>query len=525
MSGPKTSTLEIERRTQQRMAHAREKAQQAAVDLQRALDALFAEERAWAEQTDALESERRAIESAFQAARLEMSVIVRHAMDGPTVSSLEISAAEAERAVGRLIAATEKRLEQPIEHVRDHRANRSLRDEALSIAQAMSDNGADELSRSIARAAEALAATTREGAAERVSTQTAAQAQAEPQAQASERASRGQSAPSAQPVEERLLVTLSRMRDFSRSPHTLERDRTLLAGLARAIASLTHENGLDAAPAETVVAQFAAVEGGIDTRIARMRDLHARIATLEATLGPAAPARPAAFADEDAAIAHFDLLKAAADAAAEKRYIRTCVDAIMRAHGYDVARSVTMARAAQGEHLLFASAGKNNGVHAFMSEQGDMMMEVVGIGSTRPGRDGFAHIEAVESADEQADLLAAQTEFCSVYAEIEAELAACGIVSAARCKAAPNVRHCKKMSLESSKAAASPAAKRSKSEEAARKNAGGSKASKGGSTGAKANTGKTAPTTKTKAAANAATRAEERRRERGRAANRTREMR
>lgn len=181
---------------------------------------------------------------------------------------------------------------------------------------------------------------------------------------------------------------------------------------------------------------------------AAMREIRAAIAAC-GTEG-VAPKCPAAFLDLDEAQAYFDRLKSAKREALEQAYIRVCIDDVMERHGYDVSRSVRMERSTRGEHLLFGSAAGQDGVHVFVSEGGDMMMEVVGVRNLEDAPDGArVDISRVEDRKDAQNLLEYQNEFCSVYGEIADELVQCGLSFAEVNRCAPGVEFSKEAHIVS----------------------------------------------------------------------------
>ena len=228
-------------------------------------------------------------------------------------------------------------------------------------------------------------------------------------------------ADSAQEVARRALALVH-------SPHTLPADRALLLNHARALAD-------DAA------AQLALLLPAMEANERAAGELAASIAAAEAALAAQGVPFPAAgpFATLEEAATHREDLREIQAQADRNTYLQGCIDAVMAAHGYDIARSVSMGRDLSGTHRLFGADGAEAGIHAFLSAQGDLMLQVAGLPE---GIEAVAEGEAValEGAEDSrvGDLVEAQRDFCAVYDEIAEDLAAYGIVNAVRYRAEPD---------------------------------------------------------------------------------------
>lgn len=215
---------------------------------------------------------------------------------------------------------------------------------------------------------------------------------------------------------------------------------------------------------EGIVRQLEILLPAMEARECHMREISASSAVLLGQLEQ--PRRdvvgnvPASFACVEDALAYQDQLAACVREQDEQRYIQACIDEVMRKHGYSISRSVVLSGVsvdASSKHWLFedsvSSSSMPDGIHAFLSSEGDLMLEVVGVDhdlsdeSDSPVEVSFAPTDSVLRQDA---LLQAQTDFCSVYAEIERDLAAYGIRSASRYRAEPSIEHCKVVSLADS---------------------------------------------------------------------------
>ena len=227
-----------------------------------------------------------------------------------------------------------------------------------------------------------------------------------------------------------------------------------LAHACTALEALERTFGEEGRPSEQSASLAGAAADALAVYTARARDgaaLLDQIAALEDTLsqlGETPPPRPP-FDDAEAACAYADNLRRRVRDADQRSYLRACIDEIMASHGYDIARSVALGPAGAGSHVLYLSqedgGASSEGIHAFTSNDGDLMLEVVGIGFDPDDIPSEVSTASAAGQARQAELLEAQTGFCAVYADIEEELAAYGITSTARHRAKPDVSHCKEL--------------------------------------------------------------------------------
>ena len=220
-------------------------------------------------------------------------------------------------------------------------------------------------------------------------------------------------------------------------PYALPADRALLLDAARDFGAAT-------AP------QIALLLPAMESNAAAMADLAALIDDAAAQLasrGLAAPAAPPAFATLEEAAHHLEALRAALDQADRDAYLQVCIDTVMARHGYDIARSVRMGRDLTGTHRLYGSAAGTEGIHAFVSDQGDLMLQVAGtprgLANVEDGDE--VSLEAAPAGLRSEALLESQSDFCAVYDEIADELAEFGIVNSVRYKAAPDAAFCREV--------------------------------------------------------------------------------
>ena len=158
---------------------------------------------------------------------------------------------------------------------------------------------------------------------------------------------------------------------------------------------------------------------------------------------------PAAFASLDDAERYLESLKTKRDTACQQEYLRSRIDEVMARHGYDIARSVTLSQQVAGKHFVFGNEEAGDGVHVFISQNGDMMMEAVGVSDPASLVEGAqVSIAKTEDADQVNYLLEFQKDFCAVYAEIADELEAYGIHMNTVHRFAPSVEYSKELQLQ-----------------------------------------------------------------------------
>ena len=204
------------------------------------------------------------------------------------------------------------------------------------------------------------------------------------------------------------------------SPHTLPSDRALLRETVRNLQPDTIAQLTLLLPAmESNAHAFGELTAAIEDATSQ---LHARGCTVAAA--------PSCATLEEAA-AYRDMLLRQLEEADRNTYLQACIDTVMARHGYTISRSVTMGRDLTGDHRLFGREGATEGLHAFLSDSGDLMLQVTGLPS---GIDSISEnaavcLEAAAPGTRTDELLANQHDFCAVYDEIAADLAAFGITN------------------------------------------------------------------------------------------------
>lgn len=412
MSGPKTSQLEIERMIRAQLEalrsdvdHGRARARRRIASLR---DELLAEAEGCAEAADAAQSVRRLAEAALAKLTEECSF--------EPATAMKDSVARAERCTARAAAiadAFENEVRPLAERIQRARA------------QADSATKSQDFAALLAQAAEE---STAEVAISTARSFMASEHCAEMGASASHPAATAEGADLVQDASRRALELIA-------SPFTLPADRTLLLETVRELGPET-------------AAQLALLLPTMETNAEAMADLTALVEDAEAELrgrGVALPAAVGAFATLEEAAARLEALRALQARADRNAYLRACIDEVMARRGYTIARSVTMGRDLAGTHRLFGRSDATEGLHAFVSDQGDLMLQVTGLpsGIEAVAEGEVVSMEPAEAGQRTDALLERQRDFCAVYDEIAEELAAFGITNAVRYRAEPDAAFCR----------------------------------------------------------------------------------
>lgn len=412
MSGPKTSQLEIERMIRAQLEalrsdvdHGRARARRRIASLR---DELLAEAEGCAEAADAAQSVRRLAEAALAKLTEECSF--------EPATAMKDSMARAERCTARAAAiadAFENEVRPLAERIQRARA------------QADSATKSQDFAALLAQAAEE---STAEVAISTARSFMASEHCAEMGASASRPAATAEGADLVQDASRRALELIA-------FPFTLPADRTLLLETVRELGPET-------------AAQLALLLPTMETNAEAMADLTALVEDAEAELrgrGVALPAAVGAFATLEEAAARLEALRALQARADRNAYLRACIDEVMARRGYTIARSVTMGRDLAGTHRLFGRSDATEGLHAFVSDQGDLMLQVTGLpsGIEAVAEGEVVSMEPAEAGQRTDALLERQRDFCAVYDEIAEELAAFGITNAVRYRAEPDAAFCR----------------------------------------------------------------------------------
>lgn len=439
MSGPKTSQLEIERMIRAQLEalrsdvdHGRARARRRIASLR---DELLAEAEGCAEAADAAQSVRRLAEAAL--AKLTGECAFKPA------TVMKDSMARAEWCTARAAAiadAFENEVRPLAERIRRARAQADSatesQDFATLLAQAAEESTA-EMAISTARSFTASEHCAKLGAA-----------------------SAAHPAPTAEAAD--LVQDASRRAlELVASPFTLPADRTLLLETVR-------EWGPETA------AQLALLLPTMETNAEAMADLADLVEDAEAELrgrGVALPAAVGAFATLEEAAARLEALRALHAQADCNAYLRACIDEVMARRGYAIARSVTMGRDLAGTHRLFGRNDATEGLHAFVSDQGDLMLQVTGLpsGIEAVAEGEVVSMEPAEAGQRTDALLDSQRDFCAIYDEIAEDLASFGITNAVRYRAEPDAAFCREVLTAKEAASRQDAEEQSRATERRRK--------------------------------------------------------
>lgn len=452
MSGPKTSQLEIERMIRAQLEALRSDVDHGRARARRRITALLAE---LLDEAEGCAEAEEAAASLRMLADAALAQLTAECAFTPATAMAE-STARAERCTARAAAiadAFEREARPLAERIQRARAQAAAatdaHDFATLLAQAAAENAeaaAVEAARSFMAdehclAPESAIAETQGGSRSAPTEKAASEGtamQLEPvggdlgRPSSATRDAGGVSAESdpVQEVSRRALALIA-------SPCTLPADRALLL-------ETTRELGTE------VATQLALLLPTMESNANAMADLIALIEDAEADLrAQNVPfvAAASAFATLEEAAGRLEALRALQLQADRNAYLRACIDAVMARHGYTIARSVTMGRDLAGTHRLFGRDSATEGLHAFVSDAGDLMLQVAGlpegIGAVE---DGEVVTMEPSPAGMRADrLLADQRDFCAVYDEIADDLAAFGITNAVRYKAAPSTAFCREV--------------------------------------------------------------------------------
>ncbi len=455
MSGPKTSDLSVEREMQARLQRARDRVTAAETNALIEIESLETEIRAYAKSRERLGDASQALERIASEA-IEAVHAAANFDIGSDPYAAESRASRMASELDSIVTRAHRQMAPFVERIQRSKASEADSESATSFARFMKQEGACE---DVAAALDALTAAAVRNAD---AASTGAIPRNASDAHCAPHASRTRPNPPASTDEVATLMgILEEARSIIMRAETLESDRAALSSVAREASKAAKDAAargatLSSAEVTGLIAQARIIQSRMATQEQPLSRAFARIRALEAQLGSNAAARRPAFKDADAVYARLDALEAAVHARDEQRYIRACIDEVMREHGYDVVRSVDFSGNANGEHLVFAGASPDSdgteatGIHAFFTPAGDMMLEVVGL---RGESSGLEHdrMGAAENAAETQNLLAAQARFCAVYAEIADDLAKRGIVNKVVHRAAPDARHCKAVTFASGK--------------------------------------------------------------------------
>lgn len=409
MSGPKTSQLEIERMIRAQLEalrsdvdHGRTRARRRIMAL---LDELLDEAEGCAEAEEAAASLRQLADAALAQLTAECAF-------APATAMAE-STARAERCTTRAAAiadAFEREARPLAERIRRARTQATAASDARDFAALLAEAAKESATTAAVKATRSF--------------------MADEHCKIADDSDASIAHDQAQEVSRRALALIA-------SPCTLPADRVLLL-------ETTRELGPEAA------AQLALLLPTMESNAAAMADLVALIEDAEADLGAQGipfAAAPGTFATLEEAAERLEALRALQIQADRNAYLKACIDTVMARHGYTIARSVTMGRDLMGTHRLFGREDATEGLHAFVSDAGELMLQVAGLPEgIEAVEDGeIVTMEPAPAGTRTERLLADQHDFCAVYDEIADDLAVFGITNTVRYKAAPDAVFCREM--------------------------------------------------------------------------------
>lgn len=133
----------------------------------------------------------------------------------------------------------------------------------------------------------------------------------------------------------------------------------------------------------------------------------------------------------------------------QQEYLRHGSDEVMSRHGYDIARSGDAGSSGSGDISVICNEIANEGIQVFVGEDGDMMMEAVGVSNLASIDEGDqVSVAKTEDVDHANHLFEFQEGFCAVYAEIADELEAYGIRMNTIHRFAPSVEYSRELQLQ-----------------------------------------------------------------------------
>lgn len=431
MSGPKTSQLEIERRIQAQLAtlrsdvnNARSKARARILARRDALLAAFGDDPSLKDAAESVRTlaaaalARLDAECAFEPCAVMEDSVASAAQCGRSAASVADAfendtapfAARAERARARVTSLADQADFLALLAEAAEREEMVAEDEAAIAQEAAGTSDDGTVVASDAKNASSNGAT----------------------AGSSPAAASRDDETDAQIVVQRALALLQ-------SPHTLPSDRALLRETVRNLQPDT-------------MTQLALLLPAMESNTRASEALSAAIedATMQLSARGCAVSATPSFATLEEAAAYRDMLLRQLEETDRNAYLQACIDTVMARHGYTISRSVTMGCDLAGDHRLFGREGATEGLHAFLSDSGDLMLQVAGLpsGIDSISEDAAVCLEAAAPGARTDELLADQHAFCAVYDEIAADLAAFGITNRLQYRAEPSEAFCRELVQE-----------------------------------------------------------------------------
>jgi len=139
------------------------------------------------------------------------------------------------------------------------------------------------------------------------------------------------------------------------------------------------------------------------------------------------------------------LLQELSKNANEQGYIRQQIDEVLREFGYSTSEEIILNRTQKDPHLISKKKDGNTGIHRHLSDRGEIMMEVVGVGETQRTKSGIENSVRVSSAElseeQKNQLLSEQQAFCSMHPKIVEKLRERGIILNTRMHKEPSLQY------------------------------------------------------------------------------------
>ena len=130
----------------------------------------------------------------------------------------------------------------------------------------------------------------------------------------------------------------------------------------------------------------------------------------------------------------------------ERNYIRTQIDSVMEEFGYNVSKEIVFGDYQKGKHFICRKESDNTGIHVYVSEDKQIMLEVVGVDTINEDSNIGVMVASQDlDTTEQDELLAEQGNFCNLHPQIIEELGKRGVKFNIKSKKEPNKKYCKKI--------------------------------------------------------------------------------
>jgi len=144
------------------------------------------------------------------------------------------------------------------------------------------------------------------------------------------------------------------------------------------------------------------------------------------------------------------LLAQASKTALERNYIREQIDEVMGELGYNLSEEVVLDMNQLGSHYICGKKSGQSAIHVHISDQKQIMMEIVGIGesaavSTNSSVNGTITASSDLSDSERDNLLSEQGGFCEIHPKIVDELRKRDLILNVKSRKLPDLKYCKKI--------------------------------------------------------------------------------